>query len=157
MLSWKTASEENNEGFEVLHKGVEAGSFKKIGDREGTGTTGQTQSYSFRTGELDVGTHAFRLRQVDTDGDETLSEPVQVKVGVAGEFELSKVYPNSVRGGAKARLDLAVSEAQEVEAVAYDALDQHVATLFEGSLESNDVQELQFEAEGFASACTSWA
>jgi hypothetical protein len=149
MLSWETANEKNNEGFEVLHEGIEGDGFEKIGYREGAGTTSEAQRYRFRTGELDVGAHAFRLRQVDSDGDETLTEPVHVEVGVAGTFELSSAYPNPFQQ--QASLKLAVATAQDVKAAAYDALGRRVAVLFEGALDANDTQELRLSGENLAS------
>jgi predicted outer membrane repeat protein len=148
-LSWQTASETNNDRFEVLHRGVEAESFEPIGTRDGAGTTTEAQRYRFATDELAVGAHAFRLRQVDDDGAATLSDPVEVEVGVAGAFELSEAYPNPARE--QARLTLAVAEAQEVEAAAYDARGRRVAVLFDGTLDASDTETLRVEAESLAS------
>ena len=77
-LRWSTASERNNAGFRVQHQGPTAASWSKLGFVEGNGTTTTAQSYRFDAENLSVGTHRFRLQQVDLDGSTTLHDPVTV-------------------------------------------------------------------------------
>ncbi|MDX1440231.1 MAG: hypothetical protein R3284_10040, partial [Rubricoccaceae bacterium] len=66
VLSWETASETNNAGFEVQLK--QGNDWQVLGFVEGNGTTTEAQTYSYRAEDMDVGTHTFRLKQIDYDG-----------------------------------------------------------------------------------------
>ncbi len=67
-LTWYTASESNNAGFEVQHQPREDASFHPVAFIEGHGTTTSTQRYEHTVDNLTPGTHRFRLKQVDFDG-----------------------------------------------------------------------------------------
>jgi hypothetical protein len=58
-LTWATASETNNAGFEVQQRA--AGAFRPVGFVDGAGTTDAAQSYGFTVEDLEPGTYAFRL------------------------------------------------------------------------------------------------
>lgn len=58
-LTWKTASESNNAGFEVQHRRGE-GSFRKLGFVDGSRTTERARTYEFVVSEeLSPGHHTF--------------------------------------------------------------------------------------------------
>lgn len=89
-LSWQTVSETNNSGFVVQHK--DGNVWTKIGHVESKsegGTTTETLSYRYTVEDLSVGTHQFRLRQVDLDGSSTLSKPVSVRVQLQEALKLN--------------------------------------------------------------------
>lgn len=97
MLSWATASEKDNKGFEIQHATKnEAGllTFNTIGFVDGQGTSLQKNDYTFEVKDLDAGEHYFRLNQVDFDGTATYS-PVQTVV-VRSDFFV-KTLPNPVQ------------------------------------------------------------
>ncbi len=66
-LIWKTASEENNQGFQIEHS-TDAKDWKNIGFVEGAGTTTEVQYYSFKNTEPKLGVNYFRLKQIDFNG-----------------------------------------------------------------------------------------
>lgn len=78
-LNWSTASEQDNDRFEIEHS-ADARSFKQIGTVQGVGTTTLTQHYRFETAYLPQGVHYFRLRQVDFDGTFDISKTIAVQV-----------------------------------------------------------------------------
>lgn len=95
-LSWKTASETNNKGFEVQRN--LNGLWENLTFIRGGGTTSTGQSYSY-TDNLDNLTHQtviqYRLRQVDFDGKENYSNIIEVDfVSGVRSFELKQNYPN---------------------------------------------------------------
>jgi hypothetical protein len=65
-LTWSTATETNNNGFEVQRKSGEE--FVTIGFVRGNGTTTEIQNYSYTDSKLSVGSYSYRLKQVDFDG-----------------------------------------------------------------------------------------
>ncbi len=66
-LSWITATETNNNGFEV-ERMIAGRNFEKIGYIEGAGTTTESKAYSFIDTKLNVGNYIYRLKQIDFDG-----------------------------------------------------------------------------------------
>lgn len=100
-LSWTTATEKNNMGFDIErsvinpHSSVGNSEYVKVGYVEGHGTSTENHSYSFTDKNLTQGKYSYRLRQIDFDGSYTyhnLSEVIEI--GLPGKFELSQNYPN---------------------------------------------------------------
>lgn len=73
LLHWETANEVNNSGFEVQHS-VNMNNWESKGFVVAKGGAQTTASYEFRVPDLSAGTHFFRLRQIDTNGDDSYSE-----------------------------------------------------------------------------------
>lgn len=67
VLDWSTASELNNDRFEV-EQSRNGWDFGKIGEVDGSGTTSKLQTYSFIHSKPSLGTNYYRLKQVDFDG-----------------------------------------------------------------------------------------
>lgn len=92
-LSWETANEQNNLGFEVeiSPEGVE---FTAIGFVEGAGNSDTELAYTFP--HLNREGAYYRLRQVDYDGSFTFS-PIRYVAGAVAPGKLD-VYPNPTTG-----------------------------------------------------------
>lgn len=67
ILTWATASEENNAYFDV-QRSTDGINFETIGQVEGAGTTYDVQEYTFIDESPVNGINYYRLRQVDIDG-----------------------------------------------------------------------------------------
>ncbi|MBN1348617.1 T9SS type A sorting domain-containing protein [candidate division KSB1 bacterium] len=93
-LTWATASESNNLGFEIERKAADT-NFGRIGFVQGKGTTTEMQYYQFAdaTAEKDQ-TYYYRLKQIDTDGTFVYFSPVKLKVGAPIRYSLAQNYPN---------------------------------------------------------------
>jgi hypothetical protein len=115
--------------------------FDLLGFVEGAGTTTTPQSYRFRAADLGVGTHRFRLKQIDYDGDAEYSPTVEIEIGINGHYTIVSPYPNPTRG--MAQLEVAVPEPQHVDVVVYDALGRHVQTLLSRELAPNRPERLR--------------
>ncbi|NCU05331.1 MAG: T9SS type A sorting domain-containing protein [Chitinophagaceae bacterium] len=97
-LTWETATELNNDGFEIERR-VGNGAYQKIAfvDSKAPGGNGDAYSYSFEDAtSLPKGVTYYRLRQVDFNGRAAYSEIKAVRTG-NGAIVLS-VYPNPSRG-----------------------------------------------------------
>ena len=147
LLSWQTAAETNNAGFEIEQR--RAGAWARIGFVEGHGTTLEPQRYHHRVEELSAGTYRFRLKQVDFDGAFAYSPEVEVAVGVPGAFHLSAAYPNPFNPETQFTLQLA--QAQHVAVAVYDAVGRQVALLHEGPLEGGQTHRFRFTAAALPS------
>ncbi|WP_185281681.1 T9SS type A sorting domain-containing protein [Hymenobacter sp. NBH84] len=116
-LHWKTASEQNNSLF-VVERAVQQGAdavFQAIGQVAGAGTTTTAQQYRYldaTAAEQSTGTVYYRLRQVDTNGNEsfspvvaatfeeqTLAVSLQLAPNPAGAAEMVRVLVGSVKEG----------------------------------------------------------
>lgn len=70
LLNWQTASETNNEYFE-LQRSADGKSFTKIATVNGAGDTGDEKSYSFTDENPFAGNNYYKLVQYDRDGKST--------------------------------------------------------------------------------------
>jgi hypothetical protein len=155
VLTWQTASETNNAGFDIEtrrrgpqeRQGAsheEEAAWERLAFVEGHGTTAETQSYSYRIVARDPGTHRFRLKQVDYDGTFAYSPEVEVTVELAETYVLSSAYPNPFNP--QTTFTLAVQQAQEVEVAVFNLMGQRVALLHRGTLDAQQTHRFTFEA-----------
>jgi hypothetical protein len=98
-LTWKTASEENNMGFEI-QRSFDAANFERIGfvySKE-NGNSRAELAYDYKDGQLIHPTQYYRLRQLDFDGSETFSNVVAISTGLdeVSSAVAIKLYPNPV-------------------------------------------------------------
>ncbi len=102
-LSWSTATELNNDHFEV-ERSTDGVQFEGIGKVDGNGTTNEVSSYSFVDTKPTSGTSFYRLRQVDYDGQFDYSKTIQL---TPEWFDAQvSVYPNPVRPGEEFTIDM---------------------------------------------------
>ncbi|MFI5220769.1 MAG: FG-GAP-like repeat-containing protein [Bacteroidia bacterium] len=93
-LNWETASEINNDHFEV-EMSLDNSHWSVIGKVKGNGTTNSVHSYQFADGEIpkqvrnDVSIVYYRLKQVDLDGKFEYSEIVSVNLK---NSEINKIF-----------------------------------------------------------------
>ena len=149
LLRWRTATEQNNAGFEVQHAAPGADAFRDLGFVEGHGTTTEVQDYAFRIESLAPGTHRFRLKQVDFDGAVHFGPVLEVAVELPEQAHLSAAYPNPFNP--QTQFTLEVKEAQQVRLAVFDALGRRVALLHDGMLEAGTAHPFRFEAAALPS------
>jgi hypothetical protein len=96
LLSWSTASEQNNAGFEV-QRSTDGTTYENIGfvkSLSATGNSSSPLSYSF-TDFNPLGLQQYyRLKQTDLDGKSAYSAIVLVKREAPATLTVTKVYPN---------------------------------------------------------------
>jgi hypothetical protein len=127
-LVWQTASETDNTGF-FVERSTGEGTWSVLGFMEGAGTTDEPRRYRFTDVELpyDVSSLAYRLRQVDTDGTESISDPVWVAFGPPSTLRLRALFPNPARSHVTLRYELPTDGPVRLEV--YDLLGRRVETL----------------------------
>ena len=89
-LSWATASEKNNDRFEV-QRSVTGTEFQTIGSVKGQGSTSNAHEYTFEDSRPLPGLLYYRLRQVDSDGTGVYSPVATARVQLA---PIATAYPN---------------------------------------------------------------
>ena len=126
-LSWATATELNNYGFEIERKAEES-KWITIGFVEGKGTTTEIQNYKYVDDLFGVNSERifYRLKQVDYNGQYKYSAEVDVNIPPA-IFNLEQNYPNPFNPTTKIRYS--IPEEGHVLIVVYDFLGQEVIKL----------------------------
>jgi len=151
-LSWTTASESGSAGFRVQHRTRKDSAWSQIGFVESQaegGSSTEPLRYDFVAEDLPVGTHHFRLAQVDLDGSVRRHDPVTAELHMETALRLSGPAPNPVRG--QARVSFAVKNQVETDIILYNALGQQVRTLYRGTPSAGTAHFLQLSAKGLAS------
>jgi hypothetical protein len=99
-LDWSTASELNNERFEI-ERSLDQATWATIGTRPGSGTTSQTRNYAFVDADVPPGARVFyRIRQVDLDGRSSVSNVVALdRTGAPTGANAVAIYPNPFQTG----------------------------------------------------------
>ena len=92
-LNWTTATELNNQGFEVQRK-FGSNDFVTIGSVRGNGTTTTPHNYSFVDKLIDAGKYFYRLKQIDFGGKYEYSQEVEVNWSPFITYKLEQNYPN---------------------------------------------------------------
>jgi hypothetical protein len=96
LLNWVTASEKNNEGFQIERMLEGETSFTEIGWVDGKGTSLNTNYYQYMDENSTLETSYYRLKQVDFDGTATYSAIRAVEGESSGKYMDWKLYPNPV-------------------------------------------------------------
>jgi choice-of-anchor B domain-containing protein len=121
LLTWQTAQEHNNAGFEVQSSRNGGHQWTALGFVPGQGDSRLLQQYDFRVTHLSPGEHLFRLRQLDRDGRETFS-PWRSVFMPAEKMEVA-LWPNPVVS--RMRLLLQMPQPAEVRIDVFHADGRH--------------------------------
>lgn len=92
LVTWTTASEIDNDYF-VVQRSVDGFTFEDVHVVPGRGGVDGVTTYVFQDYEKHLGSVYYRLKQVDLDETEDLSEVIQSK-GLTKESLLFTMYPN---------------------------------------------------------------
>ena len=119
-LTWATAQEKNNRGFDIQRTTDPLSIFTPIGFVKGQGNSSQTVDYQWLDSAVKPGvTYYYRLRQLDFDGTETYSnvEAVNWATAKTGDVVL---YPNPVKEELRFELLGKTEKTADVEIYAAD-------------------------------------
>lgn len=143
-LTWTTASETNNDRFEIEHASSVASSFETIGMLAGAGTTALEQLYRYQVQNLSAGIHYFRLKQVDFDGSIQYSPIKAIRI----EYETGRnlIYP-TLLGQQHSNLFVQVAEEGNYTIRIYDNMGKE-SEVFEQTLFPNTPQQLRVDFSG---------
>ena len=163
-ITWATATETNNQGFEILRfTQNDNDEWNKIGFVPGHGTTTETQHYTFTDNDVKPGKYQYKLRQIDYDGSFEYSQIVEIEIPFVSEFSLFQNYPNPFNPTTKIKYSIptvalrpalpAGRQAQSditVTLKVYDLLGSEVATLVNEEKPDGEY-EVEFDATGLSS------
>ena len=130
-LSWITATENNNLGFEIQRKQIREASgqsnWMQIGFVKGNGTTTEIHTYTFTDNNAVQGKYQYRLKQTDLNGSFKYSQTVEVTIELPLNFYLSQNYPNPFNPTTNIKYQ--IPEKGIVTLKIYDVLGNEIATL----------------------------
>ena len=93
-LAWSTATEQNNDYFEVQHS-INGIDYEVIGEVEGAGNSVSILDYTFEDSSPKAGINYYRLKQIDYDGGFEYSPVISVTTISEESFHF---YPNPSKG-----------------------------------------------------------
>ncbi len=147
-LVWKTETEVNNYGFEILRQTKNEKEWSMIGFVNGNGNSNSPKNYAFEDKDLVPGKYSYRLKQIDIGGQYEYSKTVQIDFNTPKEFALNQNYPNPFNPSTKITFSLAVDS--KVSLKVFNILGQEVTTLVNEQLTAGN-QEVNFNASSLNS------
>jgi hypothetical protein len=146
-LSWETATETNNRGFDIER--CEGNNWSTLSFITGKGTTIEPSKYFYSDVPDKSGTYKYRLKQIDFDGKVNYSKEITVEFNRnINSYALSQNYPNPFNPTTSFSYQIPV--AGFVSLKVFDVLGKEVATL----VNENKVQgsyEVNFDAKKLTS------
>ncbi|MDQ8005880.1 MAG: DNRLRE domain-containing protein [Pedobacter sp.] len=91
LLEWISANESDNKAFEIQHS-ANGNSFRKIGELEGAGNANEKKYYAFTDKNPSLGINYYQLKQIDFNGDSSLSNPIVLNYRLL--VKAASIYPN---------------------------------------------------------------
>lgn len=123
-VAWTTATEINNDKFEVL-RSEDGINFSKIGEVKGNGTSTDAHNYLFNDKDVAANViYYYRLNQIDFDGTATLTHIVSASLNAADNIVISDFIPNPARNASKLLITSPVD--MQLRVTMYDALGQQI-------------------------------
>jgi len=147
MLNWSTASEVNNQMFEIERRN-DLTDYATIGFVEGKGTTSEQHQYSYVDKNAKTGTYYYRLKQIDFGGKYEYSSEVIVDVKGPLTFKLDQNYPNPFNPSTT--IKYSIPENGHVKLAVFNMLGEEVSTLVNGQFEAG-FYETNFDASNLPS------
>ncbi|MHC1737253.1 MAG: T9SS type A sorting domain-containing protein [Ignavibacteriaceae bacterium] len=146
-LSWSTATESNNRGFEIQRSSNKS-VFQTIAFVNGVGSTSEQSDYSYIDKSVTSGNYNYRLKQIDFNGAFSYSKVVEVLVDQPANFELAQNFPNPFNPSTNVSFSVPVKSDITVEV--YNLVGELVSTLAQGTFESGSHQ-VTFNASNLTS------
>jgi hypothetical protein len=147
-LSWKTATEVNNMGFNV-ERSANKSDWAKIVFVQGNQTSTSTKSYSYIDKSVgQSGNYYYRLKQIDNDGSYKYSNIAEASVNSPSVFSLNQNYPNPFNPSTIISYSLPM--ASNVKLIVYNAIGQPVRVL-ENGFKSAGSYSVSFNASELSS------
>jgi hypothetical protein len=146
-LNWTTATETNNQGFEIERR-TGSEEYSKVGFVPGHGTTTDIQAYAYVDSKVASGNYTYRLKQIDFNGTYEYSDEVAIEVTAPLEYAIEQNYPNPFNPSTL--IEYSIPENGFVTLDVYNLLGEKVATLANGVHEAGRY-EVNFDASNLAS------
>lgn len=149
MLKWQTSREENCKEFVIERKNTSE-NWIEIGRVRAKGKSNETENYSFEVKNAASGKYAFRLKQVDYNGNfKYYNLQSEVVIGVPTAYELKQNFPNPFNPSTTISFNL--PEAETVSLVIYDLSGKEVSRILNNEFLNAGYHNNKFTASGLSS------
>lgn len=147
-LNWQTATELNNQGFEIQRK-LENSGWVTLGFRQGKGTTTVQSNYFYEDELASINSNKlyYRLKQIDFNGAITYSYVVEV-ISQPLDFSISQNFPNPFNPITTIKYEIPKTTNVKIEI--FDILGRKIFTLMNEEKSSGRF-ECVFNASSFGS------
>jgi hypothetical protein len=142
-LKWRTETEVNNYGFEILRQ-AQNDTWSLLGFIEGHGNSNSPNDYSFIDVNVLDGIYFYCLKQIDTDGKFEYSKTIEIDLGSPINYELSQNYPNPFNPSTTIRFQ--VSKSSFINLSIYNSLGEKIEELV-NEVKEPGVHTIEFNAE----------
>jgi hypothetical protein len=129
-LNWTTASELDNQGFNIYRAEADENNWQQINSQliAGQGTTSQSSDYAFVDSKVVGGeTYRYKLESVSNNGLRVDEKTIEVNIPLPDQYVLFNNYPNPFNPTTNIKFQL--PEAQPVKMVIYDMNGSRIKTL----------------------------
>ena len=121
-LDWATASEINNEGFEVL-RSTDGVNFERIAWISGNGNSTEINEYVFNDRGVDKGmTYYYQLKQIDYDGQYEYFDIKSARLEGKTTFTVGALIPNPSKGSEMVSVDIQTVSGDVLTVEIYDRI-----------------------------------
>ena len=142
ILSWSTATEINNQLFEV-QRSFEGSDFATVGFVNGKGTTTERQDYSYSDEIFTNGKYSYRLKQIDYLGSYEYSDVVEIDFRTFNSYLLEQNYPNPFNP--TTTIGFGIQNKSNVKITILNAIGEEVAVLLIEEKEAG-FHQVEFDA-----------
>jgi len=146
-LSWSTASELNNQLFEI-QRSFEGSDFATIGFVNGKGTTSEKQDYIYKDKILSDGKYYYRLKQIDYLGQSEYSDIIEMDIRAFSSYLLEQNFPNPFNP--TTTIGYGLKEKSNVKITVINSIGEEVALLVNQEKESG-YHTIEFNAANLPS------
>ncbi len=149
ILQWQTATEINNYGFEIEKAEIKEQKeleFNKIGFVKGQGNSNKISDYTYTDDKNINGKIAYRLKQIDNDGNYKYSKVIEVENKSIISYYLGQNYPNPFNPSTT--IEYYIPKDEHVTLKVYDMLGKEVETLINKN-ERAGLHKVQFETKNY--------
>lgn len=127
LLNWTTASETNNQGFDIERSSAGSDEWTKAGFIPGNGTVTDPKDYTF-SDKPNTGHYKYRIRQFDYNGSQKYYNlSGEVVVGLPASYAVSQNYPNPFNPSTK--IDFELPYDSKVSIILYDISGREISKL----------------------------
>jgi hypothetical protein len=147
-LSWETATETNNYGFQIERQFENNTYWSVIGFVKGNGNSYSPKIYSFSDLPSLSATYKYRLKQVDLNGNYKYSSEIEVVYNNVTSFSLDQNFPNPFNPSTTISYQLSAEGLVSIKV--YDVLGKEIVTLV-NEVKQSGLHEVDFNASGYGS------
>jgi hypothetical protein len=148
ILSWQTATELNNSGFQV-EKMQDNNEWNEIGFVIGNGTTTEIHNYTYEDKNLSVRIYNYRIKQIDFNGTyEYFTLDEEIEILSPDKFVLLQNYPNPFNP--TTTIKFSVLKKTDVVLTVFNSIGEDVVTLINDEKPAGSY-EVEFNATGLTS------